>query len=171
MFKKIEFKDFNENVFTLFKKETALLTAGGLGNHNTMTIGWGTLGVLWRKEIAIVYVKPTRYTYEFMNRSNLFTISWYNDTDEMRKNLTFCGTMSGRDVNKDEVCKLTPIELDGGVTYNEARLVIVCESIYNDRFEEQHFMDKELLGIYPNLKFHQRYIGKIIGIYKKEEEE
>ena len=79
MFRKIEFKDFNENPFTLFKKDYALITAGTMDHHNTMTVGWGTLGILWRKEIAIAYVKPNRYTYEFTNNSKYFVLTWFDD--------------------------------------------------------------------------------------------
>ncbi len=168
MFKKISFNEFNENPFSLFKKDYALITAGTIKKHNTMTVGWGTLGVLWRKEIAIAYVKPNRYTYQFTNSSNKFVLAWFDDSEKSREILKICGTKSGRDINKDEVCGLTPIEIDGGIGYEEARLLIVCEKIYQDDFKKDDFLDRTYDEIYSDNLVHRRYIGKILGIYIKE---
>ena len=170
MFKKIEFKDFNENPFTLFKKDYALITAGSLQKHNTMTVGWGTLGILWRKEIAIAYVKPNRYTYDFTNQNNYFTLCWFDDSSKSREILKICGTKSGRDIDKDKVCGLTPFEIDGGIGYKEARLIIVCEKCYQDDFNKESFLDDTYEEIYKDGLLHRRYIGNIIGIYKNEED-
>ena len=168
MFKKINIEEFNENPFTLFKKDYALLTAGTLDHHNTMTVGWGALGVLWRKCIAIAYVKPCRYTYEFTNESDFFVFAWFDENDKNKEILKVCGTKSGRDINKDEICGLTPFELDGGIGYEEARLLIVCEKIYQDDFNENDFLDDTYSEIYKDGMLHRRYIGKIVGIYVKE---
>ena len=168
MFKKINFDQFNENPFTLFKKDYALITVGTMDNHNTMTVGWGALGVLWRDEIAIAYVKPTRYTFEFMNSTSHFVFAWFDDSEKSKEILKFCGTKSGRDYDKDHECGLTPFELDSGIAYEEARLLIVCEIIYEDQFKEENMIDKDIMSIYPDSKLHHRYIGKIKGIYVKE---
>lgn len=170
MFKKIDFSEFNVNPFTLFKKDNALITAGTLANHNTMTIGWGTLGVLWRKEIAIAYVKPNRYTYEFTNNSKYFVLAWFDDSSWSKDMLLKCGTKSGRDIDKDKECGLTPFEIDGGIGYNEASILIVCEKIYQDDFIKESFLDNTYDEIYKDDLVHRRYIGKIVSIYQKSNE-
>ena len=168
MFRKIDIKDFNENPFTLFKKDAALMTVGTLADHNTMTVGWGTLGILWRNEIAIAYVKPTRYTFEYMDKTDTFVFAWFDDSEKSKDILKFCGTKSGRDYDKDKECNLTPIEIDGGIGYEEARLLIVCEIIYEDQFKEEEMRDISYMSIYPDNLLHHRYIGRIKGIYYKE---
>lgn len=168
MFKKISFNEFNENPFTLFKKDSALMTVGTMENHNTMTVGWGTLGVLWRNEIAIAYVKPTRYTFEYMKDTTHFVFAWFDDSEKSKEILKFCGTKSGRDYDKDHECGLTPFEIDGGIGYQEARMLIVCEIIHEDQFKEEDLRDQNIMSIYPDKLLHHRYIGKIVGIYKKE---
>lgn len=167
MFKKIDIQDFSGNVFSLFKNENALLTAGSMECHNQMTIAWGTLGMLWRKPIAIVYVKPTRYTFDFMNKNDYFTISWFKENN--REIMKICGTMSGRDINKDDRCQLTPFDLKFGVTYQQAELVILCRKIYVDDFQMCEMLDERIMEIYPDEKFHRRYIGEIIAIYQQEQ--
>lgn len=71
--------DFNARSFELFDKQWALLTAGDKNSYNAMTISWGGLGTLWNKPVATVYVKPIRYTHEFMEKSDYFTISFYSE--------------------------------------------------------------------------------------------
>lgn len=168
MFKKIDLNDFNVNPFTLFKKDNALMTVGTLNNHNTMTVGWGTLGVLWRNEIAIAYVKPTRYTFEYMNSTSCFVFAWFDDSLNSKEILKFCGTKSGRDYDKDKECNLTPFEIDGGIGYKEAKMLMVCEIIYEDQFKEEEMVDHNIMSIYPDKLLHHRYIGRIKGIYIKE---
>ena len=167
MFKKIEFENFNENPFTLFKKDSALIVAGTYDHHNTMTVGWGTFGVLWRTEIAIAYVKPNRYTFEFTNNSKYFVLAWFDDSLWAKEMLKVCGTKSGRDINKDIECGLTPFEIDGGIGYKEARILVVCEKIYQDDFTKESFLDDTYDVIYKDGLLHRRYIGKIVGIYEK----
>ena len=169
MFKKISIEEFKENPFTLFKNDYALITAGTIDNHNTMTVGWGTLGVLWRKFIAIAYVKPNRYTYQFTNDSKYFVLAWFDDSPKSREILKICGTKSGKDIDKDKECDLTPFEIDGGIGYEEARLLIVCEKIYQDDFQKDAFLDQTYNEIYQDGLLHRRYIGNIVGIYIKGE--
>lgn len=167
MLKKIDLKEFTGNVFSLFKDDNALLTAGSMEQHNPMTIAWGTLGMLWRKPIAIVYVKPTRYTFDFMNKNDYFTISWFKENN--REIMKICGTQSGRDVNKDELAQLTPFDLGYSVTYQEASQVILCRKIYVDDFQMCEMFDDKIMEIYPDELYHRRYIGEIIAIYQQEQ--
>ena len=81
--------------FTKFEKDWALLTAGTEGHFNSMTIGWGALGTVWNKDVLTVYVRPDRYTWQFLKDSDTFTVAFF--PERCRKALTIMGTLSGRD--------------------------------------------------------------------------
>jgi flavin reductase (DIM6/NTAB) family NADH-FMN oxidoreductase RutF len=132
-----------------------------------LTVAWGSIGCLWSKDIATVYVKPTRYSFEFANQCEYFTIMWFDDRkDEINK---VFGAMSGRDVNKEQLCNLTPFELDGGVAYKEASLIIVCKKIYQSPLDKNAILSEEVLNkpLYSDGLFHSEYFGEIVGVYKK----
>ena len=167
MFEKVEFKSVQNEMYEKLISEGGLILAGTLEDHNNMTIGWATSGVLWSKPVIISYVKPTRYTFEFCNKYDTFTILYFENRKDVLKE---CGTKSGRDYNKDELCNLHPCLLDGEIAYEEASLVITCRKIYQDDFEKESFLDETYEEIYKDGLLHRRYIGKIVGIYKKEEE-
>ena len=104
--------NFSTDILTLFDKKWALVTAGDISDFNAMTISWGGMGTLWGKPVATVYVKPVRYTHEFMENNDYFTISFFEE--EYRGALKVMGTKSGRDCNKVEESRLTPVRI--GVT-------------------------------------------------------
>ena len=81
---------------------------------------------MWGKKAATVVIRPQRYTHEFMEASDLFTISFFGP--QWQEAMAFCGTKSGRDVDKAKECGLTPVTLDGGVGFAQAKLVLVCKS-------------------------------------------
>lgn len=94
------------DVFRKFDKQWALVTAGTPEHYNTMTISWGSLGTLWRRPVATVYVKKNRYTFEFMEQSDYFTVSFY--PQEQRRALSLLGSTSGRDGDKVAAAGLMP---------------------------------------------------------------
>jgi hypothetical protein len=96
--------EFNTNIFEQFNSQWALVCAGTMEDHNAMTISWGGMGTLWGKPVVTVYVKPCRHTYQYMNRSEYFTVSFYDDT--YRPALALMGSLSGRDTDKDKEAKL-----------------------------------------------------------------
>ena len=102
----MEIRDLSCDVFQVFQHATPLLSAGSAEKFNTMVIGWGGLGTLWGKAVCTVYVRPQRYTYEFMERENAFSVSVL--PPECREALRVCGSESGRDVDKVKKCGLTP---------------------------------------------------------------
>ena len=89
---------YNQNPFHQFHKRTALLTSGKISNFNTLTIGWGTIGVLWQRPVIYVYVKPERYTFKFMEENEYFTVSFYGK--KYRKQMGIFGSKSGKDFDK-----------------------------------------------------------------------
>ena len=151
----------------------AILSVGTKESHNSMTIGWGSLGVAWKKPIFTVYVKPETFTYEFMEKSDIFTVSFvkgsiYND-------FILYGSVSGRNFNKEKISG-THIKFldDGGITFEEAIEVYVCKKIAFSHLKEEE-VDKSIidlynsnLPVYTSTKPHSIYIGEIIGHYIKE---
>ncbi|MEG0693079.1 MAG: flavin reductase, partial [Oscillospiraceae bacterium] len=140
--KAISPKELNQNPFTMFHNDWALVTAGTIESYNTMTVSWGGVGVLWNKDVATIYIRPQRYTYEFIEKNEFFTISIL--PEDYKKALTFCGKFSGRDYNKAKEAGITPMALDGCVSFDEARLVFVCKKLYHSDINPKHFYDTEL---------------------------
>lgn len=165
MFEKVEFKSIQNLCYEKLGTEGALILVGNKEEHNNMTIGWATSGILWSKPVVISYVKPTRYTFDFCNKFDTFSICYFdNQKDILRE----CGTKSGRDVNKDELCNLHAIELDGEIAYEEATVVIVCKKIYQDDFKKDHFLDMSIYQKrYSDDLPHRFYVGEVLNVYKK----
>ena len=114
--------------FTKFEKDWALLTAGTKEHFNSMTIGWGSLGTVWNRDVLTVYVRPDRYTWQFMKDSDTFTVSFFPES--CRPALTVMGRLSGRDGDKVAAAGLTPRFLPQGITFAEATETFVCKKIY-----------------------------------------
>ena len=93
-FEKIDICDVNDSFVRLIRDDWALLTAGEKGNYNTMTVSWGMLGELWGKDVVTVFVRPQRYTYEFMEKDR--DGSSINNTFRADINLLLSSGLSGR---------------------------------------------------------------------------
>lgn len=166
IFTEISAKELNENPFKLIGDEWTLITAGTPDNYNTMTASWGGLGVLWNKNVVTIYIRPQRYTYEFIENNDYFTLSFF--TQEYKKDLTFCGRHSGREYDKAKECGLTPIKIDETTTFDQAKLVLVCKKLYHDDIKPENFHDDLIDNQnYPNKDYHRLYIGEIIKVYSK----
>ena len=160
MWKKIDPKQIEKNVFSLIGDQWMLVTAGKGEDCNTMTASWGGLGVLWGKCCATAYIRPQRYTKEFVDREPLYTLCFFSE--EHKKALGYLGRNSGRDGNKVAAAGLTPVFGDGYTYFSEADLVLVCRKLYRAPVIEAGFLDKALMDdCYPNRDFHDMYIGEI----------
>ncbi len=152
------------NPFTKLDKQWFLLTAGDIESYNTMTASWGALGTIWGKSAVTAYVRHSRKTFEFMESSKLFTVSFFGE--EYRKALSFCGKYSGRDYDKAKETGLTPIELDGAVSFEQAELVLVCSKLYSQDFNLAD-MDKSCADtFYSGDSIHRAYIGEVLKLYR-----
>src|SRR5512135_937188 len=149
------------NPFQSIGKEGMLIAAGTLERHNMMTASWGTWGVLWHRPVAFCFIRPGRYTREFMESSGYFTLNFFDK--KYKKVLDFCGAKSGRDVNKTEATGLTPASDGKGIVYfAEARLVIVCRKIYVQRIDAKNFLDPSIEDNYPKKDYHHMYVGEVL---------
>jgi len=160
-FRTIDCREIKDNPFKLIADDWMLITAGDIKSFNTMTASWGALGELWHKKIAICFVRATRYTFEFMNKAEHFTLSFFDE--KLRPVLDFCGRTSGRNVNKAKQAGLTPIETEeGAIYYAEARLVIQCRKIYADDIDPKLFLAHEIHDAYPMKDYHRMFIGEVL---------
>ena len=133
-FKKIELDQLSFNPFLSIGRDWMLLTGGTSEKFNTMTASWGQLGRLWNKNVLTAYIRPNRYTFEFVDKDDCFTASFF--TMAHRKELSFCGSNSGRDVDKVKETGLTPVELDGRMAFEEAEMVFVLRKLYTYDMQE-----------------------------------
>jgi flavin reductase (DIM6/NTAB) family NADH-FMN oxidoreductase RutF len=154
-----------DNSIKLIGKDWMLVTAGTEASFNTMTAAWGGLGVLWEKEICFCVIRPTRYTYAFMEKSEGFTLSFFEE--RYRDVLTYCGTKSGKDVNKVAQTGLTPVFDNGAIYFSEARLVMVCRKIYTQDIVPDNFLDPGIDKFYPAKDYHRMYVGEISRCLRK----
>ena len=164
MLKETDIKSLTLNPFKRIGSDWCLISAGKPESFNTMTASWGGIGILWNKKAATCYIRPQRYTKEFVDREEYFTLSFF--PDGYRKALSLCGTVSGRDHDKPAEAGLTPLFTDGSVTFEEADLVLVCRKLYAQPMTEDSFTDKNVLEKeYPARDLHTRDIGEIIKAY------
>ncbi len=167
MFTKIDPREMDGNVFQRIGQQWMLITAGDRTACNTMTASWGGLGVLWGEPVATAYIRPQRHTKGFVDREKYFSLSFY--PEEYRKELSLCGTKSGRDMDKVKECGFTVEYACGDTPYfAEAELVLICEKLYADELKEENFINKEPAErCYPEKDWHTFYIGKIVEVLKK----
>lgn len=158
-------EEITDNTFKLIGSDWMLITAGSPDSYNTMTASWGGFGVLWGKNVAFCVVRPVRYTYEFMEKAENFTLSFF--PEDYRKALTICGTKSGRDIDKAAETNLTPIPADtpNTTTFAEARLIIECKKLYFQDIDPKNFLDPSIdSSCYPEKDYHRMYVGEILAV-------
>jgi len=166
MFQSINPKDLKDNVFSLIGDKWMLITAGTAERCNTMTASWGGLGVIWGAPAATCYIRPQRYTKEFVDREECFTLSFFGE--EHRKQLSLCGSKSGRDVDKVKECGFTVKTAQCGAPYfEEADLVLVCRKRFVQEMDPDNMPQDVKEKWYPNQDYHTMYIGEIVEILKK----
>lgn len=167
MFKEISVKDVKENFVKLIASDWALLTAGDENAFNTMTVSWGSIGELWGKDMATVYVRPQRYTKKFIDENEYFTLTFYNEED--KKILSYCGSHSGKDFDKVKETGLVPVLSEKAPYFKQAKLVLVCKKMAVSSFKKEDFLDNSIMNNYPNNDFHDIYYGAIEKVLISEE--
>ncbi|MDR2151253.1 MAG: hypothetical protein LBO72_00375 [Helicobacteraceae bacterium] len=163
---KIE-KDFGGNMITRISKDWALIAAGTPSDYNAMTASWGLIGYLWEKPVAVCFVRPQRFTRSFTDKSDHFTLVFFDKTIKTRVHKIF-GNESGKDIDKAAKAAVTPIVFDeGAIGFDEAIETIVCKKIYFDDFDPKNFLDPSIAKLY-NGDYHRFYIGEIVKFYEKK---
>ena len=166
MFRDICVRDFKENIIELISKEYMLITAGNKDGYNMMTASWGFMGEMWGEDSVAVVVRPERYTMDFIESSDYFTLTFFGDNKDIHK---VCGSKSGRNVDKTALTGLSPVASDNYVYFKEARLVLIIKKKYVQPMDKQFLIDKSIdEKWYQNGGWHNLIIGSIERIYVKE---
>lgn len=156
-------------IFSVFGTNNALLTAGDREKCNTMTIGWCALGRMWNLPACTVYVRPERYTYQFMESHDYFTVS-VPPAEKKGTVMAYCGTRSGRDVDKFKECGLTVRYGAGDAPYvAESQWVLVCKKLYAQDMGGEHLTDPAPEKFYQGEGWHRMYIGQVVEAYTTQE--
>ena len=150
-----------------FAQKWFLLTAGDFNEkrYNTMTVSWGTIGVLWTKPVVQVFARPQRHTREFLDAYPSFTLALF--PDKYRPALQLLGTKSGRDGDKIAESGLTPTPSTcvAAPSFAEAELIIEARKLFAQKLDAASFVDPALISTnYPNRDFHTHYFGEIVAV-------
>ncbi|MDR2044323.1 MAG: flavin reductase family protein [Clostridium sp.] len=153
-------QELNEGACKLIGKDWMLVTAGNREKVNTMTASWGGLGEMWARPAAFVVIRPTRYTKEFVDASDTLSLTFY--PERYRKELSYLGSVSGRDEDKIRRSGLTVAFYQDTPYFEEARIVMIVRKLYADTYRPSCFVDRKLTEtLYPQHDFHTLYICEI----------
>lgn len=152
----------NMNPFTKIGKEWALISAGDKNKCNTMTVSWGGVGVLWGKNVVYIFIRDSRYTKEFIDNGEFFSMSFFDE--KYRDALSYCGKESGRNVDdKFKGAGLTPAFRHNIPYPDEANLVLLCRKMAAVPITEDSFIDPQIMPKwYSDNDMHVMYVGEII---------
>ena len=157
--------NFTTDIFETYDKQWALLTAGSMDKFNTMTISWGGLGTIWGMPVATVYVRTSRYTHDFMDDNEFFTVSFY--PEDMKKTLGILGSKSGREIDKMHMPELTAVEAGKSVSFHEAEVTLVCRKVFKQTLDPQNMEAKIAEQFYGKDAPHDMYIGEVVDIIRR----
>ena len=157
--------NFTTDIFETYDKQWALLTAGSMDKFNTMTISWGGLGTIWGMPVATVYVRTSRYTHDFMDDNEYFTVSFY--PEDMKKTLGILGSKSGREIDKMHMPELTAVEAGKSVSFHEAEVTLVCRKVFKQTLEPKNMEAKIAEQFYGKDAPHDMYIGEVVDIIRR----
>lgn len=164
-FTKINIAEQSFNPFELIGKKWMLISAGTEEKWNTMTASWGGLGVIWGKPSVTCYIRHSRYTHEFVDNNEYFTITVLQDGN--RDALNLLGSKSGRNMDKMHESGLTPVFIDGQPTFAEAALVLICRKRCCSEIAPADLLQQETLDKwYGDQDYHTMYIGEIVAAYQ-----
>lgn len=167
MQKKINIRELKDNFVKMISNDWALLTAGKSDDFNTMTVSWGGIGELWNKDVCFVFVRPQRYTYEFMEKNDYFSLSFFGG--EYKKELGVCGSKSGRDIDKMAETGFIPVDLGEAVGYEQAKVNVVLKKLAYQDMKPDGFIDDSIMNNYANNDFHRVYVGEIVKVVLNDE--
>ena len=160
MKKEISARELQGNFIKMLSEDWALLTAGTIENFNTMTVSWGGIGELWNKDVGFVFVRPQRYTYEFIENNDYFSLSFFGG--EFKKELGLCGSKSGRDIDKMDATGFIPVDLGNTVDFEQAKITVVMKKLAYQDMKPDGFLDESIMKNYTNNDFHRIYVGEIV---------
>lgn len=162
VFQPIPVDDLELNPFETIGKDWALVSAGSKKTANTMTVSWGGIGVLWGKNVAFIFVRDSRYTKEFIDAGDFFSISFMGK--DYKEALNFCGSHSGRDTDKVSEAGLTWNYKHSIPFIDEGSFVLLCHKLAAVKLTEDSFISPEISKFYKDGDMHTMYVGEIIEL-------
>ncbi len=164
--KEIDINDLKLNPFNKIGKEWMLITASDGEKTNTMTASWGGFGFLWNKNIAFIVLRPQRYTKEFVDKTNEFSLSFFDES--YKKTLSYLGSVSGKNEDKISKSGLHLSFINNIPSFEEASMVINCKNLYKQNLLSECFIDTNIdEKNYPNKDYHTLYFAEIKNIFVK----
>ena len=155
------------NIMRSLGTDWMLITAGDKNSYNTMTASWGGMGILWNKSVVFAFVRPQRYTYEFLENNEFFSLSFYDKT--WARALKFCGTNSGRDVNKAKVTGLIPVFDEKAPYFEQTKFAIICKKLYSQDMNADSIINDDIRQYYHGGDFHRVYIAEMYKILARDD--
>ncbi len=166
-FKEIKPEELNKSAFQLIGNDWMLIAAEKDNKVNAMTASWGGFGVMWGKNVVYIVLRPQRYTKEFVDNSNTFSISFLGS--EYKKLLSYFGSVSGRDEDKIEKSKLTVNHLEDTPYFEQGNIVLICKKLYAQEFKPECFIQTDLdEKWYSEKDYHTMYVAEIEKTLIKE---
>ena len=168
MFKEIKATDIKENIVDLLKNNWGLITAGNSEKYNMMTVSWGGVGIMWNKPVAFTFIRPQRYTFDYLENGEYFAISFL--PDEYHDVHKICGSKSGRDIDKVKETGLTPVSDEKAPYFAESKVVLICRKMYGQSLNSDSVVDESVLSAYApdGSDYHKMYISEIEKVLVKE---
>jgi flavin reductase (DIM6/NTAB) family NADH-FMN oxidoreductase RutF len=163
--KKIDPINLSVDNVGLWDKQWLLLTSGTLEDCNMMTVSWGSIGCMWNRPFAQIVVRPQRYTFQFLEKNDSFTLCAFEE--KYRQALQLLGSKSGRYGDKLSMTDLTYKKSTkvSAPAYNEASLILECRKIYFQDLNPEGFLDKSIKDNYPINDYHRVYFGEILAAF------
>lgn len=161
-------EEFICSPFESIGKDWLLLGTAKDGKANAMTCSWGGLGVLWKKNVAFIFVRHSRYTYELMEEAETFSLSWLDDPGH--KLYGYFGSVSGRDEDKIAKSGLTMELAEGAPRFDQATMTMLCRKLYHQDQLPENFVDQGILeSCYGDKDYHRMYVGEILRLERRED--
>lgn len=167
MFEKIDLKTYEKSMVSMMGEQWMLVTAGTETKCNTMTASWGGVGVLWGAPNATIYVRPQRFTKEFLDQEDYFSLCFFPESH--RKDLVFCGKESGKTKDKIKECGFH-MAFDHAPYMEEATLVLICRKRYAQPMDPMAIPDEVKTKWYPQADYHVMYQGEIVQALQKKQD-
>jgi flavin reductase (DIM6/NTAB) family NADH-FMN oxidoreductase RutF len=166
-FIEIKPEQFEYSPFKLIGEDWMLITAEKEGKLNSMTASWGGLGVMWNKNVAYIAIRPQRYTKEFVDASDTFSLTFFDPS--FKKDMAYIGSTSGRDEDKIEKTGLTVLHIDGIPFFEQSKIALLCKKLYAQEFKPECFLSQKLNDMmYPDGDHHTFYIAEVKKILIKQ---
>ena len=166
-FSVVDIKNLEFSPVKAIGDDWGILTGVSDEGFNSMTVSWGSIGVMWNRPCVFAFVRPGRHTYKFIDGGEYFSLAIMNK--ELHERMTVFGRASGRDVDKYAVSGFTAAGYDGVYFPEEADMVFICRKISAGDVKPEWFVDDKIDSAnYPNKDYHRMFIGEIITTLKKD---